>query len=232
MRHIHIVATIALLSAATTRTANAQSVVVGVPSTDVAPKGIAMIAHESQGSVKDSKPYWNSFTFGTVGIATNVELAATLYGVGSPMGKIALSVGYKQRVPLASKSEWEPTFAFGPMLPISLSGDGVGIWAYGALSVRLPVLRTRFTMGPSYGTRQIFGYTTLHMFAAVEQPLSKKISLIADWFSGTHELGALVPAVQWTVSHSFMLIAGVKIPNSKLAGPVAGMVELTYEFKL
>jgi hypothetical protein len=226
-----------VLSAAlctTTLTSNlwAQSVVASVPNTDVTTTGIAMIAHESQGSVKAGKPYWNSFTFGTVGVARNIELAATLYGVGSPFGKIAVAAGYKQRVEFAPHSRWEPTLAFGPMFPVSLSGEGLGIWTYGAFSVRLPKLRTRFTIGPSYGTRQIFGYTSLHMFAAIEQPVSKQVSLIADWFSGVHDLGAAVTAVQWNISHSFILIAGVKIPNSERAGPVAGLVELTYEFKI
>jgi hypothetical protein len=231
---MQLVAIAGISLCASTLTSNvwAQSVVASVPNTDVTTTGIAMIAHESQGSVKAGKPYWNSFTFGTVGVARNVELAATLYGIGSPLGKVAVAVGYKQRVEFAPKSPWEPTFAFGPMFPVSLSGEGVGIWTYGALSVRLPTLRTRFTAGPSYGTRQIFGYTSLHMFAAIEQPLSKQVSLIADWFSGVHDLGAAVTAVQWNVSHSFIIIAGVKIPNSERAGPVAGLVELTYEFKL
>lgn len=214
------------------RAARAQSVVVSVPSTDVTREGVAMIAHESQVNAwKYSSVYWNSFTFGTYGIGRNMELAATLYGVGRPMGNVTLAVGYKHRVPLSDTSPWEPVVAFGPMVPFSFSGQGAGIWTYGVASFRLPELRTRFSVGPSYGTRQIFGDTTLSMLAAVEQPLGKNVALIADWFSGRHELGALVPAVQYNISHSFILIAGVKIPNSSRAGPVSGLVELTYEFE-
>lgn len=215
------------------KNAAGQSVVVSVPSTDVAREGHVMLAHESQlNTWTYDKPYWNSFTFGTYGVAKNVELAATLYGLSSPgSGRLTLAVGYKHRVPLAPRSVWEPTVAFGPMLPVSLSGDGVGIWYYAAASVRLPVLQTRFTAGPSYGSRQIFGAPTASILAGIEQPVIGSFSVIADWFSGSHELGALVPALQWSGPRGFIVIAGVKIPNSSRAGPVAGLVELTWEFE-
>jgi hypothetical protein len=40
-----------------------------------------------------------------------------------------------------------------------------------------------------------------------------------------------VPAVQWNASASFIVIAGVKLPNSPRAGPTSVLVELTYEFE-
>ncbi len=59
--------------------AQAQSVVVSVPNTDVTKEGVAMIAHESQlNTWSYDKPYWNSFSFATFGIGRGVELAATL----------------------------------------------------------------------------------------------------------------------------------------------------------
>lgn len=215
------------------RRAYAQSVVVSVPNTDVTPEGVAMLAHESQVNVWTyDEPYWNSFSFATYGVGRNIELAATLYGVGRPStSNVTVALGYKHRVPLSKESPWEPAFAFGPMLPMSLSGKGVGVWTYLAASIRVPGVRTRFTIGPSYGTKQIFGGTspTLAMLAAVEQPITKRVSLIADYFSGTHELAALVPALQINATRSFIVIAGVKIPNSPAAGPTSALVELTYE---
>ncbi|MBL0196045.1 MAG: hypothetical protein IPQ09_17840 [Myxococcales bacterium] len=40
-----------------------------------------------------------------------------------------------------------------------------------------------------------------------------------------------VPGAQWNITHSLILIAGVKLPNAKRVGPVSGLVELTYEFE-
>jgi hypothetical protein len=211
---------------------HAQSVIVSVPSTDVTRPYALVLAHESQlNTWSYDNAYWNSFTFATYGIGKNLELAITLYGVGSPgSGNVALAAGYKHRIPLMHQSDWEPSFAFGQMIPVSLSGVGVGFWSFGATSIRIPGFRTRFTVGPSYGSKQVFGATTLSLLAGIEQPLSTKVSLIADWFSGRSDLGALVPAIQWNATHSLMVIAGVKLPNSALAGPVSGLVEITYEF--
>ena len=211
---------------------SAQSLIVSVPSTDVTRSGVTMIAHESQINTWSQRyPYWNSFTFATRGIGSNIELAATLYGVSRPgSGKVALAVGFKHRIPLAKNSPWEPTVAVGQMFPVSLLDAGVGTWTYGVASARVPGLRTRLTIGPSYGTRQIFGRTALSAIVGVEQPLTPHVSLIVDWFSGAHDLGAAVPGVQFNISHQLILIAGYKIPNAKRAGPPSALVEVTYEF--
>jgi hypothetical protein len=215
-----------------THAAHAQSVIAGVPNTDVAAPKHLLIAHESQLNVGAyDQPYWNSFSFTTFGIGHNIELAATLYGLSSPgSGNVALAAGYKHRIPLTKRSTWEPTVAFG--IPLSLSGSGVGFWTYAVSSMRLPGLRTRFTIGASYGSRQIFGRTALSVLAGIEQPVLKSFSLIADYISGGSDLGALVPAMQWNPTHPFTIIAGMKIPNTERAGPVSALVELTYEFDL
>jgi hypothetical protein len=45
-----------------------------------------------------------------------------------------------------------------------------------------------------------------------EQPLTKHISLIGDWFSGTHDLAAFIPAMQIDIK-KHVLIFGYKFPN-------------------
>jgi hypothetical protein len=214
------------------REARAQSVIAGVPNTDVTAPNRLMIAHESQLNLHTyPKPYWNSFTFSTFGIGHNLELAATLYGLSNPgSGNVSVAAGYKHRIPLTKESPWEPVIAFGQMIPLSLSGSGFGFWTYGVSSVRIPELRTRFTVGLSYGSRQIFGLTSLNVLGGVEQPITKSFSLIADYISGGSDLGALVPAIQWNPTHAFTVICGVKIPNTERAGPLSGLLELTYEF--
>lgn len=213
------------------RAAQAQSVIVSAPNTDTTPVHTTMIAHESQVNAwSQDKVYWNSFTFATHGLAENVELAATLYGVSRPgSGNVALALGYKHRIPLATVGGFEPAVAVGQMVPLSLSGRGVGSWTYAVTSLRLPVTRTRFTAGVSYGTEQIFGYRTLHGLFGVEQPLTERVSLIADWFSGRHDLAALVTGLQWNASHGLVVIVGYKFPNVKRAGPPSALCEITFE---
>jgi hypothetical protein len=214
--------------------ASAQSVIAGVPNTDVTKPGTLMLAQETQlNTWSYPKPYVNSFTFATVGVGSNIELAATLFGLSSPgSGNVALGLGYKHRIPLLQRAKWEPTLAIGQMMPISFSGTGLGFWTFGVSSVRIPATDTRFTLGISYGSRQIFGRTVPSLIAGIEQPVSKKFSLIADWFSGYHDLAALITAVQWNPTKELIVIAGAKIPNTPVAGPVALTVEITYDFEL
>ncbi len=210
----------------------AQSLIVGIPSTDTTRPGVTMIAHESQVNTWSyPKPYWNSFTFATRGVSENVEVAATLYGLSRPSsGPLVVAAGYKMRVPLAEGSLWEPTLASGQFLAASLNGTSIGGWGFGVGSLRLPELNTRFTLGLATGTAQVFGRPVATVIAGIEQPFSKQWSFVADWMSGDHALAALITAAQWTPTHGFVIIAGPKFPNTPAAGPTAAMVEVTLEF--
>jgi hypothetical protein len=57
-----------------------------------------------------------------------------------------------------------------------------------------------------------------------EQPLTKHLSLIADWYSGTHALAAVIPAFQYDIGHN-VLILGYKIANNIESGNNALIVE-------
>ncbi len=120
------------------------------------------------------------------------------------------------------------------MLPFSFDGQGVGYWTYGGVSVRLPRPRTRFTAGPSIGTKQIFGPAggrhNLHALVGIEQPLTAKWSIVSDWFSGTHELAAGIFALSYQPDKKTMIIFGWKAPNNAPSGSPAFTVEVTRNF--
>jgi hypothetical protein len=214
--------------------AYSQSVIVSVPNTVVVPKQSTMLAHESQFNTWTfDKAYWNSFSFACYGVGYNTEVCATLFGVSRPgSSNLAVAVGFKSIVPIFTESthEIEPTLSFGQMIPVSLSGRGVGTWTYGVSSIKVPGLHTRLTGGLSYGTRQIFGRDILCFMGGYEQPLSEKLFFIGDWYGGRHDLGAAVIAGQYNFTPHIILIVGYKIPNSALAGPQAIISEITYEF--
>lgn len=211
----------------------AQSVIVGIPSADVTKKGHIALAHESQfGSTTATPRYWNSFTFGTYGVGKNTELAASLYGFSSPSSSNrAIGFGFKTSLPLGESLGplAEPRFTFGQMTPVSFDGKGVGFWGYSSFSARLPGTRTRITAGPSWGTRQIFGRNVWSAMVGVEQPLTKKLTFLSDWMSGTHDLAAGVAAIGWQINQKFILISGYKFSNNARSGPNAVIVELAWE---
>ena len=50
------------------------------------------------------------------------------------------------------------------------------------------------------------------LLCGVEQPITKHFSVIADYFSGSHDLAALIMAVQYETENN-VFILGYKLPN-------------------
>ena len=95
----------------------------------------------------------------------------------------------------------------------------------------MPKLNTRLTAGVSYGTKQIFGYDTLAFIAGVEQPVTKKLTIIADWYSGNeHYLGLLIPGFSYKLPKNTTIYVGYQIPNSAASGPSGFVVEFSKVF--
>ncbi len=209
--------------------ARAQSLIVGIPNTETTPKGEFILAHETQLNRFQSGGYWNSFTFATLGISKHVELASSVYGVSVPRSRnSSIGFGFK------AAEQWTQKFEFrtsvGAMVPVSFEGQGTGYWVYGNASIRLPHSRTRFTVGPSFGTRQIFGRRTYSTMVGVEQPFNKQWGVVADWFSGRHDLGAAIAGISYMPNKKTLIIFGYKVANSATSGRPAFMIEVARTF--
>ena len=102
-----------------------------------------------------------------------------------------------------------------------------GYWFYSGASIRLPIFKTRLTLGGSNGSEEIFGFRRfnrsdgsqlkepirpLSLMLGLEQPITKNLTFIIDYFGGEHELGATMPGVQYKRGHN-LFIVGYKIPN-------------------
>jgi hypothetical protein len=210
----------------------AQSLIVGIPNAEVTPKGKWFFTHESQ--VKVTQPEgWNTFQFLTYGPGFNTEIALSAVNFGRPRaGNRTLALGFKSLHEFKAKPlhHWETKVVGGAMLPVSIDGLGAGVWLYALGSVRVPHARTRLTAGPTYGTPQLFGVEKVGMMAGIEQPLGgvfkQKVSLIADWYSGRHDLAALIPAVQFNLPRDLIFIAGYKFPNPGAINDEALVIEI------
>lgn len=219
----------ALLAFVTARTAPAQSLIVGIPNADVTPRGAWFFTHESQLKPFDDPRGWNTFQFLTYGAGLGTEIALSFVNFGRPAtGNRTVALGFKTVLERhgPGRSPWDPRVTFGAMVPKSVDARGAGLWAYGSLSLRLPRLRTRFTAGPTYGTPQLFGVEKAGVMAGVEHPVTRRVSLIADWYSGRHDLAATIPAIQFNLPHEAVFIAGYKIPNPGAPGGHALVLEV------
>lgn len=228
----------------------AQSLIAGIPSADIAPFKKLMFTHESQlNTWKYNKPKWNSFNFLCYGVAKNTELSITFSNLSNQaISHECLGIGFKRIIDINVFSIPEAKFIFGQNVLFSVDEPTVGGWTYAMLSARVPKLKTRLTSGLSYGSAELFGYDSvqvkqgnevfkfikrrnpLSIMVGLEQPIiDKKFAIIADWFSGTHDLAALIAGTQFEF-HKLILITGYKFPNFESTRNGSVIVEVMYEF--
>ena len=207
-----------------------------VPSADVTPKGHVFMQEEAQFNGSNPGAFYLGTTYGAVGIGHNTEIDTTLFNVGAPATQnISLGVGFKSAIPIPGLKEKFPEREFkltvGSDMLFGLEGNSVGNWTYAHLSGRVPKLNTRLTAGISYGTKQVFGQETTAFIAGVEQPITKKLTLIGDWYSGSeHWAGYLITGFSYNLPKNTTLYAGYQIPNSSKIGNSGVVIEIAKIF--
>lgn len=216
--------------------AYAMQTIFNVPSADVTEKGHIFVQEEAQTSPWNTDNALYSTTYGTVGVGHNTELGATLFNVGSPATEnISVGVGFKSVIPIPGLKEKFPQrefkFTFGSEMLLGLEGNGVGNWTYAHLSGRVPKLNTRLTAGVSYGGRQVFGENSFSFITGIEQPVTKKFTALADWYSGSeHWAGYLIVGGSYALPRKTTLYAGYQIPNGPNVGVGGFVIQLSKLF--
>ena len=213
--------------------ADAQSLILGIPNADVAHKGVLEITHESQIGIR-SPVTWNSFNIFTTGITDRTELTFSLINLDNTiLPGATFAAGAKHIIPLSDgPSEWRLTAGANIGFAPRLNYQPWGFFPYSHLSFRLPGWRTRLTGGVAYGTPHFFGFKNKRptgqeyrsadgvymasVMAGVEHPITKRLWIVADWFSGNQVQGALIAGFQYDWGPSALLLA-YKLPNGSLS---------------
>lgn len=192
----------------------AQQAIVNLPSADITPEGKHFLMNESF----IDPGVWNTVHFYTYGVGDATEVALTLYDLGKPArDSLAIAVGYKSQFDLSPDGDFlkQIKFTHGLMLPLNLRGQGLGISGYAHVSARLVDTETRFTAGVAAGTSQLYGQPTVCGLLAVEHPLTPELSLVAEYYTGNHDLANLITGIVYHNHHSdFVVVAGYKFPNN------------------
>lgn len=212
----------------------AQQTIFNVPSADIAQKREVFLQHESQFNPFPNDDFWTGTHYASLGVGFNTELDTTLFNVSTPASNnISLGIGFKSAIPIFAEEfpKEEIKLTFGEMLPISLQGEGLGDWTYGHVSFKVPKLKTRLTAGASFGTKQIFGRNAVSFIGGIEQPITEKISFIADYYSGTHALGFFIPGISYSPNPDLSFFAGYQIPNSRRCGASGFVLEVAKHFR-
>ncbi len=209
----------------------AQQTIFNVPSVEVTKKDKNFLQHESQFRTKDPQQFWNATNYFARGIGHDTEIDITQFNLGTPASNnVSLGVGAKNILSLGKKNPYQPKIILGFMAPISLQGNGVGHWIYGAGNISIPQSGTRLTAGISSGTKQIFGESVTCFIGGFEQKITNDLSFISDWYSGDHTLGILATGFSYPLPQEFMFYGGYQIPNSKNVGKNSFLIEISKIF--
>lgn len=221
-----------------------QSLIVGIPSADVAELHHLEVTHESQFGLSNQKLKWNSFNFACYGLKNHLELVLTYNNLSNQSNaNPVFGGGFKKVFPILKLGgeKWESKFIFGGNALYSFQRNDFGGWTYAMGSFRIPKTKTRFTGGITYGNEHQFGFRkewilgaemyvpqrSFQLMGGFEQPLGHGFSFIGDWISGNHDLACFIPAIQYDFGHNVAII-GYKLPNSGSETGRALILELMF----
>lgn len=206
----------------------AQETIFNVPSGDILDRGkiygefdFAYLWNASAGSYTPRV---------VVGIGRQVEIGMNLNAIGTP--------GPSQTTPTPTikwrpynKNGWSILAGDDVFVPVQNKSYNAGNYFYTELTKTLRT-QTRLTAG-------VFDFTT-HVVATgnkaggqfgIEQPVNKRVTLAADWFTGHHSAGYFTPGAAIKLSSKATAYAAYEIGNSGVAhGNHLLLVELGWNF--
>jgi hypothetical protein len=207
------------------QSASAQSTIFNIPSTDTVEKGkgyfeIDFLPQAPGPDAGSSIIIYNPRVL--VGLPHDTEV-----GVNVPIYHTPDNFGYIQpniKTKFYKNDDMGLAAAVGVVANFALNSTDTQLpWAYvyGNLSKKVKGdLGPRFTIGP-YGViakqddpvKVGFLGTRGGVLLGYEQPLTGKVSFVADWFSGKNSIGYFTPGISITLPHSGLLNAGYSIGN-------------------
>jgi hypothetical protein len=199
----------------------AQSTIFNIPSTDVVAKKkvyfefdfLSHLAKHQNGGFQSYVPRV------VVGIAKNLEAGVNVAvtDIGGPK-LVEVQPNIKWQYYNNDKSGVTATFGGIAYLPVkqrvAFGNNNFG-FLYGNVSKKVASLKAARFTGGAYalvGRKSGFG-TRGGAMAGYEQPLTKKVSFVMDWFSGKNRFGLLTPGLSIAVSKNSLFNAGYSINN-------------------
>ena len=228
---------VALLLVVTAQTAMAQSTIFNIPSTDTVAKGKGYVEFDflpqAPGTGVSRTYIYNPRLVVGAGPSAEVGVNFPVFHTSTTAGSsnagyiqptfkwkyfnnddkgLAASAGIVWNTPLNQRDgqdSWGYIYTnFSKKVKSGNYGPRITAGPYGVLSANQDPTKgpTSFVNQPRAGA--ILGY---------EQPLSSKVSFVADWFSGKNGLGYFTPGVSFTLPKNGLLNAGYSIGNDSWA---------------
>ena len=206
-----------------------QQTIFNVPSAEVAGRGQWFYQHQSVARNWNPGRRWiqtNAFGYG---VGRALELDASWCNLEtSHLESPAPSLGFKWSPRLNSHDSVVPVrLVAGDMVQFHGHQPHYGNWAYLMLNGELPKSRTYLAGGVTQGSHVLFGSHIAAAIVSIEQHLSTRWMVQAEWTSGRHDLAYAIPGVVYHASHHWLVTLGYQIPNRKSPGFGAIVFELT-----
>jgi len=155
------------------------------------------------------------------GVTDHLEIDATLFNVDvSQPSQTRGGFGFKYLLSFGSPdpNQAPVDILFGDMGIVGEADHRFGNWAYAMLGINIHGPRTRIFGGGFHGTKSLFGKTTAGFLGGFEQRVGGHWTIQADWVSGDHDLGYLVPGVAYAIHRHWRISAGYQLPNPGSTG--------------
>ena len=218
-------------------TAMAQSTIFNIPSTDTVGKGQGYV--EFDFLPQAPTPATGAIVFVNPRVVIGLPYDAEV-GLNFPIfhyadqGSAPANYAYIQpnlKVKVYKDDDMGLAATVGVVANVPMNNrDGQLSWGYvyGNISKKVGKAGPRFTAGP-YGVMakqddpKAVGFlgTRGGVLLGYEQPITGKVSFVADWFSGQNTLGYFTPGISITLPHSGLLNAGYSIGNDSVGSNAA-----------
>lgn len=198
------------------RDASAQQTVFNVPSGDVLDRGKVYgeldLTYNPNATSSGFTPRI------AVGIGHRIEVGLNLNGIGAPgLVRTTPTPTFKWKAYEDGKREWALLLGDDVFIPAQNHAYNLGNYAYAEVTKTWRT-KTRATVGAYHFTRDVvgLGQRAGGQFA-IEQPVGTRVTLAADWYTGTHALGYVTPGVVVKITSRFTWYGSYQIGNSGLS---------------
>jgi len=175
--------------------ANAQQTIFNVPTTDVLDRG--KVYAELDLSFKPNEPRFSSFVPRVViGMGGNVEIGLNVTGNIQPGDDtIALVPTVKYRFYQNERKDFALMAGTNFVIPVRNNAYDFGTYSYLAGSKTFN--KTRLTAGAYIASNNVFAPNAVRAGGqfGIEQTINSKVSLAADWITGSHASGYFTPGL-------------------------------------
>ena len=215
-------------------TARAQQTIFNVPTTDVLEKGKVYAELDASLKPNNSSDVTKFSSFVprlVIGAGNNVEFGLNLTGNIQPGPDSTTLVPTIKWKPFQSERGWAMVVGDNLFVPVRNRAYDAGNYVYAEMSKTFEA-GTRITFGGyDFTSNVVASANRAGGQFGFEQPLNKKVTFAADWFTGKHSAGYFTPGIIFKPSPQVTGYAGYSIGNQNASGGNHFfLLELGYNF--